>query len=128
MRLTLLILWLSLPMLSPAQKFDLLIKGGHLIDPKNKIDALMDIAISDGKLSEIGPSIAAMDASQVIDATGLYVSPGFVDIHSHNYYGVDPESEYSNGSNALTPDGFTFRSGVTTVVDAGGIITIDLML
>ena len=82
MRLTLLIFWLTLPMLSPAQKFDLLIKGGHLIDPKNQIDALMDIAISDGKVSQIGPSIAAVEATQVIDATGLYVSPGFVDIHS----------------------------------------------
>lgn len=120
MRLTLLVFSLTLPLLSYTQKFDLLIKGGHLIDPKNRIDQPMDIAILDGKVSEISPSINTSLANKIIDATGLYVSPGFVDIHSHNYHGVDPDSEYSDGFNALNPDGFTFRSGVTTVVDAGG--------
>jgi dihydroorotase len=116
------ILWslLVLPYAVPAQQFDLLIKGGHLIDPKNNIDAIMDVAIKDGTIARVATDIPTSLAQKTIDATGLYVSPGFVDIHSHNYYGVDPESEYSNGSNALNPDGFTFRSGVTTVVDAGG--------
>ncbi|MBK8504005.1 MAG: amidohydrolase/deacetylase family metallohydrolase [Saprospiraceae bacterium] len=119
MRLIILIL-LVLPLGMTAQQYDLLIKGGHLIDPKNNLDAILDVAIKDGSVVRVATNIPMTMAQKTIDATDLYVSPGFVDIHSHNYYGVDPESEYSNGSNALNPDGFTFRSGVTTVVDAGG--------
>ena len=59
-------------------------------------------------------------AAQVIDAGGLYVCPGLVDIHTHNFYGLDPYGQYSNGYNSLHPDGFTFPYGVTTVVDTGG--------
>jgi dihydroorotase len=56
---------------------------------------------------------------QVIDARGLYVTPGLIDIHSHNFFGTQPDHQYENGNLALPPDGFTFRNGVTTVVDAG---------
>lgn len=103
-----------------AQDFDILIKGGHVIDPKNDIDQIMDVAIADGKIARVADNIPASSATKVVDAKGLYVTPGFVDIHAHNFFGVDPETEYSNGYNALHPDGFTFRSGVTTVVDVGG--------
>lgn len=111
---------LVVPIKLSAQSYELLIKGGHVIDIKNNLDGVMDIAVSEGKVAEVNPNIAVSTAAKVIDARGLYVSPGFIDIHSHNFYGVDPHSEYSNGYNALRPDDQNFRSGVTTVVDVGG--------
>lgn len=105
---------------SPAQEYELLIKGGHVIDPRNQIDGPMDVAVSDGAVALVAADIPATSASRVVDASGMYVTPGFLDIHSHNYHGVDPNAAYSDGFNSLPPDGFTFRSGVTTVVDVGG--------
>ena len=55
-----------------------------------------------------------------VDANGLYVSPGLIDIHSHNFHGTEPNNYLSNSFDALPPDGFSFRSGVTTIVDVGG--------
>ncbi|WP_084087959.1 amidohydrolase/deacetylase family metallohydrolase [Fodinibius roseus] len=103
-----------------AQKYDLLIKGGHVIDPKNDIDRPMDLAVRDGQIARLGDDIPGDSSGKVIDARGLYVTPGLIDIHAHTYYGTEPNRSYSNGFNALPPDGFTFRAGVTTVVDAGG--------
>src|SRR3954469_23053083 len=103
-----------------AQPYQLLIKGGHLIDARNGVDGPADVAIKDGKIAAVGPDLAAADARLVVPAKGLYVVPGLVDIHTHVFHGVDPDGGYSNGLRALPPDGFTFRSGVTTVVDAGG--------
>lgn len=103
-----------------AQEYDLLIKGGHVIDPRNGIDGPTDIAIREETIVRVAADIPAGDAQQVVDASGLYVTPGLIDIHSHNFYGTEPHSAYSNGTNALPPDGFTFRAGVTTVVDVGG--------
>jgi dihydroorotase len=103
-----------------AQPYQLLIKGGHVIDAKNGIDAVRDVAINDGKIAAVAPDLKASDAKLVVPAKGMYVVPGLVDIHTHVFHGVDPDSGYSNGLRALPPDGFTFRSGVTTVVDAGG--------
>jgi dihydroorotase len=113
-------LLISLPTSPAAQEYDLLLKGGHLIDARNGIDRPMDVALRDGRVARVAMEIPSAAATRVVDARGLYVSPGFVDIHSHNYYGVEPNSAYSNGFNSLPPDGFTFRSGVTTVVDVGG--------
>ncbi|MBI0401742.1 amidohydrolase/deacetylase family metallohydrolase [Cyclobacterium marinum] len=103
-----------------GQQYDLLIKGGHVIDAKNNIDEPMDIAITDDKIALVQKSIDKDLASEVIDATGLIVSPGLIDIHTHNFYGLDPRGQYSNGYSAIHPDGFTLPYGVTTVVDAGG--------
>lgn len=103
-----------------AQQYDILIKGGHLMDPKNNIDEPMDIAIKGEQIALVRKNIASELAVQVIDASGLYVCPGLVDIHTHNFYGLDPYGQYSNGYNSLHPDGFTFPYGVTTVVDTGG--------
>jgi len=91
--------------------------NGHVIDPKNHIDAVMDIAISDGKIVRVERSIDTGQATQVVNANGLYVVRGLIDIHAHVFHGE--ESAYSNGRFAIVPDGFTFRTGVTTVADAG---------
>ncbi len=102
-----------------AQQIDLLLKGGHVIDPKNKIDGLMDVAITDGKISAVAKDIPAKNAKKIIDVTGLYVTPGIIDMHVHAFNGTDVDAYIANGLTALPPDGFTFRAGVTTVVDAG---------
>jgi dihydroorotase len=102
---------------SEAQSYSLVIKGGHVIDPKNQIDAVMDVAVSAGKIVRVARSIDVSGALQVVDARGLYVTPGLIDIHAHVFYGV--EKAYSNGHEGVVPDGFTFRTGVTTVADAG---------
>lgn len=108
------------PHVLQAQTYDLLLRGGHVIDPKNNIDRPMDVAIKDGTIARIRGNISASMAAKVIEVEGLYVTPGLIDLHSHNYYGTEPNRAYSNGFNALPPDGFTFRSGVTTTVDVGG--------
>lgn len=117
-------LWIWLCLISPsilfAQSYDLLLKGGHVIDPKNDIDGVFDIAISEGTIARVAADISEEDAQKVVDAGGLYITPGLIDIHSHNFYGTEPYRQYSDGFSALPPDGFTFRSGVTTVVDVGG--------
>ena len=98
---------------------DMLLKGGHLIDPKNDINGPMDIAITDGKIAEVATDINPNQASKVVDISGLYVTPGLIDMHVHVFMGNDPGSYIANGATSVMPDGFTFRSGVTTVVDAG---------
>lgn len=102
-----------------AQTIDILLKGGHVIDPKNNIDTKMDVAIKDNKILRVAPDIPVKDAAKVIDVTGMYVTPGLIDMHVHAFCGNDPGSYIADGWDALPPDGFTFRAGVTTVVDAG---------
>lgn len=103
-----------------AQAYDIVIKGGHLIDPKNNLDAVMDVAIKDGKVAQVANNIDGKQAAQVVDAKGLYVTPGLIDMHAHVFFGTEPDHYLSNGLVAVVPDGFTFRVGVTTVCDAGG--------
>ncbi len=97
--------------------YDLLVKGGHVLDSRNGTNGLMDVAIAGGKIAAVARSIPADQARRVVDATGLYVTPGLVDIHAHVFAGT-MGPEYT-GALSVRPDGFTFRSGVTTVVDAG---------
>ncbi|MDA2929529.1 amidohydrolase/deacetylase family metallohydrolase [Acidobacteria bacterium AH-259-O06] len=110
----------ALPALAKAQQFDLLIKGGHVIDLMNQIDSTKDVAIADGKIAQVAANIAATQAKTVVYANRLLVIPGLVDIHTHVFYGTEPDAAYSSGFRSVPPDGFTFRAGVTTVVDAGG--------
>lgn len=98
---------------------DMLLKGGHLIDPKNEINGSMDIAITDGKIAAVANNINPNQARKVVDISGLYVTPGLIDMHVHVFAGNDPGSYIADGATSVMPDGFTFRSGVTTVVDAG---------
>lgn len=102
-----------------AQKYSVVIKGGRVIDPKNNINEIMDVALKGDTVMSVAKNIDPKEGKQVVDAKGLYVTPGLIDIHSHNFYGTKMDQTYSNGPNALPPDGFTFRTGVTTVVDAG---------
>ena len=102
-----------------SQTYSIVIKEGHVIDPKNNIDGVMDIAINDGKIAQVAKNIDSRQAAQVINAKGFYVTPGLIDIHTHNFVGTNPDQAYMNGPGGVVPDGFSFRSGVTTVVDAG---------
>ena len=104
----------------PAQEpqYDLLLKGGHVIDAKNNIDALRDVAIKDGKISKVAINIPAASAIKTVTVTGLYVVPGLIDMHTHVFWGPEKKS-YDSGEWSLAPDGFTLRNGVTTIVDAG---------
>jgi dihydroorotase len=102
-----------------GQVIDILLKGGHVIDPKNKIDSQMDVAIAGGKIFQVAHDIQANNVSKIIDVKGMYVTPGLIDMHVHAFHGTDPDSYIADGWDALPPDGFTFRAGVTTVVDAG---------
>jgi dihydroorotase len=99
--------------------YDLLLKGGRVVDPKSKINAVRDVAIAGGKIAAVDASIPATRARRTVDVSGLYVTPGIVDIHTHVYTGTGERNSYA-GDNAVYPDGFTFRVGVTTVADAGG--------
>ncbi|MEX0593232.1 MAG: amidohydrolase/deacetylase family metallohydrolase [Balneolaceae bacterium] len=122
----LVLLFLAGPRTLGAQSVDLLIQGGHVIDPANQIDQVMDVAISDGKIARVGENLSGLSSDRVVDATGLYVTPGLIDLHVHSFWGTDYERT-SDGINALAPDGFTFRAGVTTVVDVGGSGWIDFL-
>jgi dihydroorotase len=100
-----------------AQGVDLLLKGGHVIDPRNGMSAPMDVAITKGTVSAIGAEIPASSATRVVDVRGLYVAPGFIDIHTHVFAGGN--RGFADGSSSISPDTVALRSGVTTVVDAG---------
>lgn len=102
-----------------AQDYDLLLIGGHVIDVKNNIDGPMDVGISDGKISEVARSIPKGKAARTIDVSGMYVTPGLIDMHTHVFMGNEPDAYIADGATSVMPDGFTFRAGVTTVVDAG---------
>jgi dihydroorotase len=100
-----------------SQEIDILIKGGNLIDPKNSIDAMMDVAIANGKILRVAKDIPSAGAKKVIDARGLYVTPGLIDLHTHVFVGS--RDGFADGFSSLSPDDITFKAGITTVVDAG---------
>ena len=115
------------PSLGPeaqAPRYELLIKGGHVIDPANHVDGVTDVAVSGGKIAAVEKDIPASAAGKVVDASGLYVTPGLVDIHFHIGNGgaplnwFDPEARSHEGPLGIPAD-LALASGVTTVVDAG---------
>lgn len=93
--------------------YDLLLKNGRVLDPANKIDASLDIAIHQGKIAALSSNIAPSLAKNVIDVSGMVVTPGLIDIHMHAYYTREAMDI------GIMPDFHSFRSGVTTVVDTG---------
>ncbi len=99
-------------------QYDLLLRGGHVIDSKNKISEIRDVAIRGGKIAAVESKIDPATALKTVDVSGLHVTPGLVDIHVHVYAGTGQRRSYA-GDNSVYPDGFTLRSGVTAVADAG---------
>ena len=108
--IVLLALLAGLPLTAQQDSYDLLLTGGHVIDPANEIDGVRDVAIRNGRIARVAASIPADSAKRRVDLKGLYVVPGLVDIHSHHY----------GYSGALFPDDVALPAGTTTVVDAGG--------
>jgi dihydroorotase len=101
-----------------AQEYDMVLQGGHVLDAKNHVDTVEDIAVKDGLVAEVAPHIDPKRAVKTIDVKGFYVTPGLVDIHEHVYASTGEAHSYA-GDLSVYPDGFTFRVGVTKVVDAG---------
>ncbi len=92
------------------KQYDLVLKGGHVIDPKNSLDEPMDVAIKDSKIAAVAKDIPSESVRKTVDVSGFYVTPGLIDLHVHVYgYG-----------GSLLPDGYALPNGATTVVDAGG--------
>ena len=92
---------------------ELLVHGGHVIDPAANLDGIADIAIADGRIVAVAPRIEAPGAREKLDAGGLLVTPGLIDTHAHVY-------EHVTGDFGLNADLVGVRSGVTCVVDQGG--------
>ena len=116
--LTVLMFCIFATLADAQQRYDLLLKGGHVIDAKNNIDRVTDVAIANGKVALVANNIPTTEAKKTVDVSGLYVTPGLIDIHVHVYAGTGRADSYA-GDWGLYPDGFTFRTGVTTVCDAG---------
>jgi dihydroorotase len=107
-----LVILVVFPALGRTQTYDLLLKGGHVIDPANQVNAIRDVAVAGDKIARVAENIPAAEAKRVVDVSGYYVTPGLVDIHTHLYV-EDP------GGWGIYPDLSAFPSGVTTAVDAG---------
>jgi len=91
-------------------KYDLLLKGGRVIDPANNVDGILDVAIAGRYVSSVQKDISPQLARKVANVSGLVVTPGLIDLHAH-FYGY-----YA----AVLPDAHCLSDGTTTVVDAGG--------
>ncbi|MBK9170724.1 MAG: amidohydrolase/deacetylase family metallohydrolase [Bryobacterales bacterium] len=117
MRLTLLTLLLA-GSLCAQPTYDLLLKGGHVIDPRNGLSAVRDVAIRDGRIAAVSANIAAGQANKTVNVAGLYVTPGLIDIHAHVFMGLNG-TMLAGGRASIYPDTFAARTGVTTMADAG---------
>jgi len=117
MRLVFLIL-LCFAGAAAAQDFDLLLRGGRVIDPRNNRDGRFDVAVRAGRIAAVEPSIDPARAKKTVDVTGLLVTPGMIDLHVHVFFTAGNPGAWA-GDNSVQPDAFSFRTGVTTMVDAG---------
>ena len=110
----------SLPSFNNMLNKAVALLGGRVIDPANGHDGVADVIVENGRISGVGPRLPAPPGASVIDATGLVVTPGLIDLHVHVYPGL--------GDFCLHPDQVGVRSGVTTVVDGGtsGVATFGL--
>lgn len=104
--------------IAQSQEIDILIKNGHVFDPKNNVDGIQDVAIANGKILNVASNIKPGHAKTVVDANGFYVIPGLIDPHTHVFVGSQA-NKFADGNNSLSPDDFSFKAGITTVVDAG---------
>jgi dihydroorotase len=116
----------DIPVVMSAQvpHYDLLLKGGHVIDPANHIDEVRDVAVFQGKIAAVEKNIPSEQAGKVVDASKLYVTPGLIDIHYHIGHGGAPLNWFALEARAHAlplgiPADLALESGVTTIVDAG---------
>jgi dihydroorotase len=109
---------LLLPLALAAQTPDILLKGGHVIDPRNSIDGNMDVAIKGGRISAVAADIDPATAKATYDVSGLLITPGLLDLHTHLFHTTGNKGAWA-GDSSIQPDAFSFRTGVTTMVDAG---------
>jgi dihydroorotase len=93
--------------------YDLLLRGGRVIDPAQNLDATCDVAVKDGRIAAVLPSIAPSSAKESVDLSGKLVLPGLIDTHAHVF-------QYVTGRFGLEADMCGVQSGVTTLVDQGG--------
>jgi dihydroorotase len=91
--------------------YDLILRGGRVVDPSQKLDAVTDVAFSQGKVARIGPGLPADAGTDIRDVSGRIVTPGLIDLHTHVYWG--------GTSLGIDAEDFCRRSGVTTAVDTG---------
>jgi len=96
-----------------SRPYDLLLKGGRVIDPANRADSMLDVAIKDGRIAAVETCIAPDLATEVINAEGKLITPGLIDTHAHVF-------EHVTGRFGLNPDSCGVRAGVSTLVDQGG--------
>jgi dihydroorotase len=96
-----------------APPFDLVLRGGRVIDPARNVDDVLDVGIRDGKIADVRPAIARSEGRKSIDVRDRLVIPGMIDTHAHVY-------QYVTGAFGMNPDLVGIRSGVTTVIDQGG--------
>src|SRR5262249_25417152 len=94
-------------------RYDLLLRGGRVIDPGRGVDGALDVAVGDGRIVAVGPALPESAATEVVDVRGRLVLPGLVDTHPHVY-------QYVTGRFGLEADLVGIRSGVSTLVDQGG--------
>jgi dihydroorotase len=94
-----------------GMSYELIVRGGRVLDPSQDVDGVMDLAFSGGKVAALGSNLEAGPKSMVRDARGLIVTPGLIDLHTHVYWG--------GTSLGIDADEFCRNSGVTTAVDAG---------
>ena len=99
-------------------EYDLLLKGGYVIDPRNGISGHRDVAISEGKIAAVSESIDESKATRTLDVSDLYITPGLVDLHVHMFSTTNIPGAWA-GDNSVQPDSNTLPTGVTTAVDAG---------
>jgi dihydroorotase len=97
--------------------YDLVLRGGHVIDPAGGVDGVADVGIAGGAIVAVAPGLDTARAKRVVDVDGLYVTPGLIDIHVHVYPHKGPDGPGFQAS--VIPDSHSFRAGVTTFVDAG---------
>src|SRR5687768_12648877 len=101
-----LIVWLAATASAVAQEFDLLLRGGHVVDPRNGLNAVRDVAIKDGRIARVAPGIQSTGVLKTIDVSGLYVLPGLIDMHAHVYRPTAGQ-DFGADNNAVFPDGFS---------------------
>ncbi len=103
-----------------SQSYDLLLSGGHVIDPRSEVNGVLDVAVKGDRIVAVAENIPPDLARKVIDVSGLFVTPGLVDIHAHFYTYSDPGTVYE-GSSSVDPEATCPRTCVTTAVDVGTV-------